>query len=154
MLCCDVVLWCCVVMLCCDNVCDGVWDVVCDGVSGGECCGKVKWMILSCLGVLVTDGRTDGRTDIGDSRVAFATENIYTCIVPCSICLNVPSTSSQIAFIFSFSWINSSSIWSILMFNLWIFISEFSACVSAAFNLGIFLQNLNHVFKWNLIWLL
>ena len=75
---CDVVLWCCVVMLCYDIVlcccvvlwscvmmlcCDGVWDVVCDGVSGGECCGKVKWMILSCLGVLMTDWRTDGQTD-------------------------------------------------------------------------------------------
>ena len=67
MLCCDIVFWC----MCCDVVCDGVWDVVCDGVSGGECCGKVKWMILSCLGVLVTDGRTD----IGGCRVAFATEN-------------------------------------------------------------------------------
>ena len=54
---------------------------------------------------------------------------------PLSICLKVPSTSSQIALIFSFSWISSSSIWSILMFNLWMFISEFSACVSAAFNL-------------------
>ena len=64
-------------MLCCDVVCDGVWDVVCDGVSGGECCGKVKWMILSCLGVLVTDWRTDEQTDIGGSRVAFATEKAF-----------------------------------------------------------------------------
>ena len=47
MLCCDVMLWCCVV-LCCDVVCDDVWDVVCDGVSGGECCGMMNWMILSC----------------------------------------------------------------------------------------------------------
>ena len=33
-LCCDVVLLCCILMLCC--------DVAGDGVSGGECCGKVK----------------------------------------------------------------------------------------------------------------
>ena len=37
-------------------------------------------MFLSCLGVLVTDGQTDGRmnerTDIGGCRVAFATEKI------------------------------------------------------------------------------
>ena len=81
---CSVVLWCCVLMLffdvvlwclCCDVVCDGVWDVVCDGVIGGECCGKVKWMILCCLGVLLTDRQTDERTDIGGCRVAFATEN-------------------------------------------------------------------------------
>ena len=36
-------------------------------------------MILSCLGVLVSDGQTDRqtdeRTDIGGCRVAFATEN-------------------------------------------------------------------------------
>ena len=73
MLCCDVVFWCCVVMLCFDVVfwccvvmfvlwcC--VWDVVCDGVIGGECCGKVKWMILCCFGVLLTDWLTDWRTD-------------------------------------------------------------------------------------------
>ena len=38
---------------------------------------KVWWdgMIdFGCLGVLVTDGRTDRQTDICDSRVAFATE--------------------------------------------------------------------------------
>ena len=34
--------------------------VISDGVSGGECCSKVKRMILSCLRVLVTDERTDG----------------------------------------------------------------------------------------------
>ena len=32
-----------VVMLSCYVVCVVVWDVVCDG----ECCGKVKWMILA-----------------------------------------------------------------------------------------------------------
>ena len=42
-------------MLCC--------DVAGDGVSGGECSGKVKCMILSCLGVLVTDRQTDERTN-------------------------------------------------------------------------------------------
>ena len=46
---------CCMVMLC-----DGVWNVVCDGVIGGKCCGKVKWMNLCCLGVLLTDWQTDG----------------------------------------------------------------------------------------------
>ena len=59
-----------------DGVCDGVgdvvcmwwWgDVVCDGVdgsvSGGEDSDKVEWLILSCLGVLVTDRRTDGQTN-------------------------------------------------------------------------------------------
>ena len=55
---CDVVMFCCDVVLWCSVVCDGVWDVVCDGVSGGECCGKVEWLILSCLGILVTDRRT------------------------------------------------------------------------------------------------
>ena len=49
---CDDSVWFCVMMLCVilcgDVVCDGVWDVVWDGVSGGECCGKLKWMILSC----------------------------------------------------------------------------------------------------------
>ena len=45
MLCCDVVFWCavmlcwCVVMLCCD----GVWDVMCHGVSGGELVGWNEW---------------------------------------------------------------------------------------------------------------
>ena len=32
-------------------------------------------MISSCWGVLQTDERTNGWTDIGDCRVAFATEN-------------------------------------------------------------------------------
>ena len=32
-------------------------------------------MISNCLGVLRTDKQTDERTDIGDCRVAFATEN-------------------------------------------------------------------------------
>ena len=50
----------------CMMLCDGVCDVVCDvGVHGG-----VKWLILSCLGVLVMDGQTD----IGGCRVAFVTE--------------------------------------------------------------------------------
>ena len=59
------------VMLC-DAVlcCDVVWDVVLDAVSGGECCGKVKWLILSWWGVLVADEQTD----IDGCRVAFATE--------------------------------------------------------------------------------
>ena len=33
------------------------------GVSGGEGSGMVEWLILGCLGVLVTDGWTDERTD-------------------------------------------------------------------------------------------
>ena len=33
-------------------------------------------MISSCLGVLVTDEQTDGRTDICDCRVAFVTEKL------------------------------------------------------------------------------
>ena len=41
------------------------------GVEGGS---KVEWLILVCFGVLVTDRRTDGRTDICSCRVAFATE--------------------------------------------------------------------------------
>ena len=51
-----------------------VCDAMCDDVYGGEGSGKVKWSILSCLGVLVTDWQTDGRMDIGGCRVAFATE--------------------------------------------------------------------------------
>ena len=47
---------------------------MCDGVSGVEGSCTVKCMILICQGVLVTDGRTDERTDICSSRVAFATE--------------------------------------------------------------------------------
>ena len=62
----------------CDGVHDGVCDVVDGGVIGGEGTSKVEWLILSCLGVLVTDRQTDertnGRTDIGGCRVAFATE--------------------------------------------------------------------------------
>ena len=76
---CDVLhdVWlCCVVMLCDDVVCDGVWDVVCDGVSGVKGSGNVKWMILICLGVLVTDRQMDRGMDIGGSRVASATENV------------------------------------------------------------------------------
>ena len=71
---CDVVWWCCVVMLCGDGVVDGVGggmgDVVCDGVDGGEDGGKVEWLIL-CF---QTDGRADRLTDICTSRIAFATE--------------------------------------------------------------------------------
>ena len=33
-------------------------------------------MISSCWGVLQTDEWMNGRTDIGDCRVAFATENL------------------------------------------------------------------------------
>ena len=41
-------------------------------------------MILSCFGVLVTDGQTDGRMDIGGCRVAFVTENWTSKnVVPC-----------------------------------------------------------------------
>ena len=50
------------VMLCVMLVCDvGV-------------CGGVELLILCCLGVLVTHRRTDGRTDIGGCRVAFAND--------------------------------------------------------------------------------
>ena len=59
-------------MLVCGDVCDDVFDVVCDvdimcdgvfdGVNGGEGSGKVKWMILSWWGVLVTDRQTNKRT--------------------------------------------------------------------------------------------
>ena len=35
-----------------------------------------KMIISSCWGVLLTDGQTDGRTDICDCRVAFATEKV------------------------------------------------------------------------------
>ena len=59
------------------DVCDDVCDVVCDVVWGVEGGGKVKWLILCCLGVLIPDGRTDEQTDIGDCRVAFATENNF-----------------------------------------------------------------------------
>ena len=40
---------------------------------------KNEWwrmMISSCWGVLQTDEWMNGRTDIGDCRVAFATENL------------------------------------------------------------------------------
>ena len=36
---------------------------MCDSVSVGECCGKVKCMILSCLRVLVSDRQTDRQTN-------------------------------------------------------------------------------------------
>ena len=68
MMCDDDVWWWCVVMLCGDIV------------NGSEGSGKVKWLILSCWGVLVTDWQTDRqtdeRTDIGGCRVAFATEMV------------------------------------------------------------------------------
>ena len=38
-------------------------------------------MISSCRGVLQTDRRTDERMDIGDCRVAFATEKLFEIIV-------------------------------------------------------------------------
>ena len=34
------------------------------------------WLILRCFGVSLSDERTDGRTDICDCRVAFATEKM------------------------------------------------------------------------------
>ena len=37
-------------------------DVVDDGVSGGEGCGKVEWLILSCFWVLIPDRQTNERT--------------------------------------------------------------------------------------------
>ena len=58
-----------------DGVCDVVCNVVCDGVNGDVGRGKVEWLILCCLGVFTTDRQTDGRTDIGGCRDAFATEN-------------------------------------------------------------------------------
>ena len=55
-----------------------VYDDVCDGVCVMM---YVECLILSCLGVLVTDRLTDGQrdkqTDIGDCRVTFATEKLY-----------------------------------------------------------------------------
>ena len=59
-------------MLCGDGF-SGVVCVVDGGVSGDKGCGNVKWLILSCLGVLLTDWMTDEWTDIG--RVTFATQN-------------------------------------------------------------------------------
>ena len=47
-------------------------DVVDDGVSGGEGCGKVEWLILSCFGVLISHRRMD----ICSCRVAFVTEKV------------------------------------------------------------------------------
>ena len=46
-----------------------------DGCSEGDCedDGKVEWLILSSVGVLIRDGQTD----INDCRVAFATENYW-----------------------------------------------------------------------------
>ena len=52
-----------------------VCDVVCDDIDGDEGSCKVEWLILCCFGVLLTDERTNGRTDIGGCRVPFATEN-------------------------------------------------------------------------------
>ena len=46
----------------CDVVCVVVCDVVCDVVGGVEGGGKVEWLILSCLGVLITDRQTNERT--------------------------------------------------------------------------------------------
>ena len=57
----------CVVVVC---------EVVCDDMDGDEGSCKVERLILCCFGVLVTDERTYGRTDIGGCRVAFATENV------------------------------------------------------------------------------
>ena len=53
----------------CDVDCDIMCDVVFDGVNGSEG-GKVKWFILSCWWVLVTDDWMD----IGGCRVTFSTE--------------------------------------------------------------------------------
>ena len=84
--CCDVVLWCCVVMLCCDVVLCCV--VLCCVVL---CCVVMLWCFVVMVWVVVNVvvrwndwfyavwgfwWRTDKRTDIGDSRVAFATENV------------------------------------------------------------------------------
>ena len=33
----------------------GVGDGVCGGVSGGEVCDKVKYLVLCCFGILMTD---------------------------------------------------------------------------------------------------
>ena len=51
-----------------------VCDVVCDDMDGDEGSCKVEWLILCCLGVLVTDERTDYN---GHCRVTFATENVF-----------------------------------------------------------------------------
>ena len=72
---CDFVWWWCVVMcvmmclmLCvmmclilCVMLCDGLFD----GVNSGGGCGKVKWLILRCWGVLMTDWQTDRWMNIG-----------------------------------------------------------------------------------------
>ena len=52
-----------------------MFDVVCDSVYCGGVVCKVEYLILCCFGILVTDRRTDERTDICTSRVAVATEN-------------------------------------------------------------------------------
>ena len=41
------------------GVCCGVCDGMCDNLDGGEGSGKMKWLILSCLGVLFTDRPTN-----------------------------------------------------------------------------------------------
>ena len=60
---------------------DGEYVMLCGVKVGGvnvvEGGGKVEWLILRCWGVLVTDRQTDVRTDIGDCRVAFATEKSW-----------------------------------------------------------------------------
>ena len=61
----------CVMM--CLMVSDVVCNVVYDNVDGYEGGGKVKWLILCCLGFCFM---TDGWTDIGGCRVAFATEKL------------------------------------------------------------------------------
>ena len=49
-------------------------------------CGGVKWLILCCLGVLLSDRRTDGQTDIWGCRVAFATENAILHLICSMMC--------------------------------------------------------------------
>ena len=70
----------------CDGVYDDVCDVVCDVVWGVEGGGKVKWLILCCLGVLLSDGVTD----IGDcieTPLLLKTNSLSIKILKCVIAL-------------------------------------------------------------------
>ena len=59
------------------------------------------WLILKCLGVLLSDERTNERTDICDCRVTFTTENLVVFKVYCNTfvltfqCSETSLTSSE-----------------------------------------------------------